>query len=139
MSDTLEAIRAVVQTAQPQNSQTLMWEVVTPWFWRGYSLICSIGGFVLFAHLLKSTERNALTVARLLWLGGFMLGAMVRLNSACQPWSAALFATSGTMMSVLVHTSWCARGGTTADKLRAILAEAMGWRPKWHPIHPTRR
>ncbi len=137
MSDVLEAVRSVVQTPYPQNSQTLMWEMVTPWFWRGYATICALGGFILFANLLRSVERNALTVARLIWLGGFMLGAMVRLN-ACEPWSAALFATSGAMMSVLVHTGWCSRSGTTGDKLRAILAEAMGWRPKWHQ-HPQRR
>lgn len=138
MSDTLEVIRSVVQTAQPQNSQTLMWDMVTPWFWRGYALVCMIGGFTLFACLLRSVERNALTVARLIWLGGFMLGAMVRLNSACEPWSAALFATSGSLMALLVQTNWCARRGSAPDKARAILAEAMGWRPKWSQ-HTQRR
>ena len=108
-----------------ENAQELMWSVVGDWWWTGYAVVCAIGGILLFVQILHSVERNALTIARLLWLGGFIVGAFVRFNSGCQPLSAALFATSGVAMTILLATRWCWRRGSRRDKIRAILREAL--------------
>ena len=114
------------------NLQTLAWEMVGPWFWNGYSIFCAIGSLALLAHLLRETHRNALTYARMIWLGGFILGVFVRFNSACQPLSAAFLVTSGTMMSVLVATDWCRREGSFRQKMLAVIRDAI-----YHSRHPT--
>lgn len=108
-----------------QNAQQIMWGIVGPTFWTGYAIFCTLGGLLLFGQILRSVERNALTVARCVWLGGFILGAFVRVNSACQPLSAALFATGGTMMTVLLVTQWCHRPGSAKTKVLAIIREAL--------------
>ncbi len=58
-------------------------------------------------------------------LGGFILGAFVRFNSACQPLSGALLATGGAFSAILLTTQWCNRPGTAVDKLKAIVREAL--------------
>lgn len=107
------------------NAQEAIWHFVGPTFWIGYSIVCAIGAILLFRQVLRSVERNALTVARMVWLGGFIVGAFIPFNSGCQPLSAALFATSGAMMTVLLTVRWCDRPGTPAQKLKAIFAELL--------------
>lgn len=108
-----------------QNAQQILWMAVGPVWWWGYTLVCIVGGTILFRQLLHSAHRDALTYARLVWLLGYVSGAFVNVNSACQPLSAALFATSGVMMSILLHVRWCERPGTSSDKVKAIIREAL--------------
>jgi len=108
-----------------QNAQQLLWMAVGDWWWTGYGWVCAVGAVLLFRQLLGSAHRDALTYARLVWLLGYVAGAFVKVNSACQPLSAALFATSGVMMTVLLHVRWCERPGTPADRIKAIIREAL--------------
>lgn len=123
MSDVIQTIKEAVQATEPQNVQDLLWGLTTDTWWKVYSTVCAIGAVLLFRQILYSVERNALTYARMLWLGGFIIGAGVPFNSGCQPLSAMLFAASGTLMTVLLSTRWCQRPGTPWDKTLAIVRE----------------
>lgn len=107
------------------NSQDLLWSIVGTWWWRGYALVCIGGGILWFRHIATTHARDALTVARLIMLGGFILGAFVRINSACEPLSGALLATGGAFSAVLISTNWCSRRGTAMDKIKALIREAI--------------
>lgn len=110
------------------NSQDMLWSFVGPWFWRGYATVCAFGGLLWFKFILSSHARDALTVARLTMLGGFILGAFVRMNSACEPLSGALLATGAAMSALLISSNWCGRRGTAREKLKALLHETVGWK-----------
>jgi hypothetical protein len=109
------------------NLQELLWSGVNlDGFWVGYSIVCTVGALFLFAYLLHHrVDHNLLSVGRMLWLSGLITGAFVPLNSACQPISAALMATAGSMIGVLMATNWCYRPGTSMQKIRAILGEML--------------
>lgn len=112
------------------NSQDLLWAAVGDWWWRGYAAVCAIGGLLWFRFVLSTHHRDALTVARLLMLGGFILGSFVRLNSACQPLSGALLATGGAFSAVLISVNWCGRRGTARDRIKAIIRETIWGRER---------
>lgn len=115
---------SIFQTVHPQSLQDIGWEWVNmSGFWTGYAVICGVGALFLFTHLLHQFDRNLLTVARMFWLSGLIVGAFVPFNSACQPLSAALMSTAGSMIAVLMTTNWCYRIGTPGQKIRAILGE----------------
>ncbi len=129
MSDVLETIRAVVQAPQPQNLQDVMWGMVGPTFWRGYAIISAIGGLLLAHNILQTVRHreqiDALTVSRMIWLGGLILGSFVRLNSACEPLSAAFLVTAGAFTGLLIATDWCSRSGTFWQKVLAVIRDAI--------------
>lgn len=109
------------------NSQDILWNMVGPTWWSGYAVVCGLAAVLWFRFIARSHSRDALTVARLIMLGGFILGAFVRVNSACEPLSAALLATGGAFSALLLTTQWCARPGTSMDKIKALTREAI-WR-----------
>ncbi len=129
MSDVLETIRAVVQTPQPQNLQTVLWSMVGPTFWRGFAAISAFGALLLANNILQSVRHrqtvDALTVSRMVWLGGLILGAFVRLNSACEPLSAAFLVTAGAFTALLIATDWCQREGSFGTKVVAVIRDAL--------------
>lgn len=110
------------------NSQDLLWSMVGTFWWRGYAVICACGGLLWFRFIAQSHARDALTIARLLMLGGFILGSFVRINSGCQPFSAAFLASGAAFSAVLISTNWCGRPGRPRDKIKAIIRDAI-WRP----------
>lgn len=112
------------------NSQDLLWSIVGSWYWTGYAIVCAIGGVLWFRFILGTHARDALTVARLFMLGGFILGAFVRMNSACEPLSGALLATGGAFSAVLISVNWCGRRGRPRDKVLAIIREAIWCRER---------
>lgn len=114
------------------NSQDMLWSIVDPTWWAGYAIVCAMGALLWFRFILSTHDRDALTVARLIMLGGFIMGAFVMVNSACQPLSAALLATGGAMSAVLISTGWCTRRGRARDKLKAMIREAF-WSRQYGP------
>ncbi len=112
------------------NLQQLLWSVAGPVFWHGLSMVATLNAIFLFHTLHKSTERNALTFGRLLWLGGCVMAMFIPWNSAFQIWSLAAIVTAGAYMSILIETRWCARPGTPLDKAKAIVGEIMGWQKR---------
>lgn len=129
MTDILETVRAVVQTQQPQNLQAIAWDIVGPNFWRGYAAMSALGGLLLARNLLQTVRRrdriDALTLSRMIWLGGLILGSFVRLNSACEPLSAAFLVTAAVFTGVLINTRWCERPGTARQKTVGIIRDAL--------------
>lgn len=114
------------------NLQTILWAASGPFFWAGMSLVAGINVAFLFVILLGSHERNALTYARLLWLGGCILAVFIPMNSGMQIWSLAVIITAGAWMSALLVTGWCHRPGNAWTKALAILREALGLNHKPH-------
>lgn len=112
------------------NSQELLWALVGPWFWTGYSVVCTLAAVLWFKMLLDSHERDAAFLGRILMLGGFILGAFVRINSGCQPLSGALLATGGAFWALLATTRWRTRPGGPWTKALAVAREALGGREK---------
>lgn len=111
----------------PNNLQHVLWSASTPMFWRGMSLVATLNVVLLFYALLVNHERNALTYARLMWLGGAILAIFIPWNSGMMIWSLAAIITAGAWMSILVNTNWCARRGTFPDKVLSIVRETI-----WH-------
>lgn len=116
------------------NSQELFWAAVGPTWWTGYAIVCGLAAVLWFRIIMLTRSRDAFTVAYLVLLGGFILGAFVRFNSACQPLSGALLATGGAFSALLVSTGWCARPGSPWIKLTGIVRDALWGRQK-HPIN----
>lgn len=116
------------------NSQDLFWAAVGPTWWTGYAIICGLSAVLWFRIIMKARGRDAFTVAHMLLLGGFILGAFVRANSACEPLSAALLATGGAFSAVLISTGWASRPGTAWSKLVGIVRDAVWGRQK-HPLN----
>ena len=114
------------------NLQTILWAASGPLFWAGMSLIAGINVAFLFAILLSHHERNALTYARLMWLGGCILAVFIPMNSGMQIWSLAVIVTSGAWMSALLVTNWCCRPGTPWNKVLAIAREII-WGARQRP------
>ncbi len=112
------------------NLQDLLWSAAGPTFWHGLSMVATLNAIFLFHTLHKSTERNALTFGRLLWLGGCIMAMFIPWNSAFQIWSLAAIITAGAYMSILIESRWCHRHGTPLEKVRAIIGEVMGWAKK---------
>lgn len=111
----------------PNNLQHVLWSASTPLFWKGMSLVATLNAALLFYALLVNHERNALTYARLMWLGGAILAIFIPWNSGMMIWSLAAIITAGAWMSILVNTNWCARRGTFPDKVLSIVRETI-----WH-------
>lgn len=129
MSDILEAVKEAVQAPYHQDLQEAMWSAVGPWFWRGMSVVASLGTLILFKNLLHDMRRrhelglarwDAIVIGRLMWLGAFILAAFTPVNSAYQPWSLAVFVTAGLYMAFLLDSGFCRREGTFWQKIRAI-------------------
>jgi hypothetical protein len=122
------------------NSQDLLWAIAGTWFWRGYALVCAAGGLLWFRFILTTRARDALTVARLIMLGGFILGAFVRVNSACEPLSGALLATGAAFSAVLISCNWCGRHGSAWDKIMQMVRESgYGRHPDYSRVRPPER
>lgn len=122
------------------NTQQLVWDMVGPTFWLGYSIVCGIAAVLWFRFILRTRQRDALTTARLIMLGGFILGAFVRLNSACEPLSAALLATGGAFSALLISTNWCGRRGSAWDKVLQMVREfGYGRQPDYSEMPRRRR
>ena len=117
-------------TADSPNLQDILWSAAGPTFWHGLSIVATANAIFLFHTLHKSAQRNALTIARLMWLGGCILAIFIPWNSAFQIWSLAAIITAGAFMSLLIETRWCQRPGNALDKVRAIVGEVMGWHKK---------
>lgn len=117
----------------PNNLQNVLWSASTPLFWKGMSLVATVNAGLLFYALLMNHERNALTYARLMWLGGAILAIFIPWNSGMMIWSLAAIITSGAWMSVLVNVGWCARRGRFRDKVLAIFRETV-WHKKPHRV-----
>jgi hypothetical protein len=117
------------------NSQDLLWSITGDWYWRGYALICAVAALCWFKMLLDSSVRDAAFYARILMLSGFILGAFVRVNSACQPLSGALLATGGAFWGLLAVTRWRHRPGRARDKALAIVRECA-WGVQKQPRQP---
>lgn len=109
------------------NLQDVLWAASTPLFWKGMSLVATLNVGLLFYALLMNHERNALTYARLMWLGGAILAIFIPWNSGMMIWSLAALITSGAWMSLLINTGWCQRHGRIWDKAMAIVRELI-----WH-------
>lgn len=108
------------------NSQDLLWSlIVGPWFWRGYAVVCAFAALMWFKMLLDTPERDAAFLGRILMLGGFILGAFVRINSACEPLSAALLVIGGTFWGFLAVTGWRHRPGNAWHKTVGIIRDAL--------------
>lgn len=116
------------------SSQDIFWTVVGPAWWTGYAIICAVAAVLWFRVLIRTRTRDAFTVAHMLLLGGFVLGAFVRTNSACQPLSAALMATGGAFSAILISTRWSSRPGTAWSKVVGIVRDAIWGRQK-HPLN----
>jgi hypothetical protein len=122
-----------------ENSQDVLWGMAGPRWWTGYAVVCGLAAVLWFRFIMVSHDRDALTVARLIMLGGFILGAFVRVNSACQFLSSALLATGGAMSAVLISVNWCGRRGRFWDKVLAILREAIWGVPRPYVVPERRR
>lgn len=132
IAQTLQAVGEIVRPEVQQNLQTAMWGMVGPTFWRGYAVISALGALLLARNILHTARHSsgldALTISRLIWLGGMILGAFVRVNSACEPLSAAFLVTAGAFTSVLIATDWCSREGAFKAKVLAVIRDAL-YRP----------
>lgn len=117
--------------SDPNNLQNLLWAASTPLFWKGMALVATLNASLLFYALLVNHERNALTYARLMWLGGAILAIFIPWNSGMMIWSLAMLITSGAWMSLLINSGWCKRPGKPWDKVRAIFREVV-WRKRPH-------
>lgn len=114
------------------NLQDVIWQLADPWGWRLYAVLSGLMALVLFRHLLRTHERNALTLGRLAWMGAGILGMFVRLNSAIEFVSPMMFVAGGLWMAVLIEVNWCGRRGTVRQKVWAIIGEQ---RKVAHKVH----
>lgn len=111
--------------SQFANSQELLWSIVGNTFWTGYAIISGMAAVLWFRFIALSPGRDALTIARLLIMGGCVLGIFIRFNSAFEALSPALMTTGVAFTGVLANSRWCERRGTFGQKVKAIIRDTI--------------
>lgn len=136
VAEALRTVASIVQVDQPQNLQTVVWEMVGPTYWRGYAFVSAFGALFLAHNILQTVRHHervdALTFSRMIWLGGLILGAFVRFNSACEPLSGAFLVTAAAFTAILISSRWCERTGRFWPKVLGVIRDAI-YRPHRAP------
>jgi hypothetical protein len=114
------------------DAQTFFWRPITQDYWTVLALMAAFGAVFLFRNMVheaafrKRLGRptiDGVMVARLGLLGGMILIAFSRFNSAAQAWALASFVFSGLWFGIMLETNWCHRRGTPWEKIKEIACE----------------